>query len=95
MTARMRHMSELVDRMLTTSRMEIRARGQNTKPTWTSVALARSGRGLGDSHGRRPAPATVTVVSQAPVRVRADPEQVETILGNLVSNALKYSPDGE
>ena len=30
MTARMRHMSELVDRMLTTSRMEIRARGQNT-----------------------------------------------------------------
>jgi len=34
------------------------------------------------------------VQSAGRVRVRADPEQVETILGNLVSNALKYSPAG-
>src|ERR1700693_3300180 len=41
MTARMRHMSELVDRMLTTSRMEIRARAQNARDVSVD-ALARS-----------------------------------------------------
>src|SRR5205085_9149947 len=29
-----------------------------------------------------------------PVVVDADPGRVETVLGNLVDNAIKYSPDG-
>jgi signal transduction histidine kinase len=93
MTARMRHMSELVDRMLTTSRMEIRARGQNARDVSVD-ALARSvaaaARASADGRPRR----TISVVSTGRVRLRADPEQVETILSNLVSNALKYSPEG-
>jgi signal transduction histidine kinase len=91
MTARMRHMSALVDRMLTTSRMEIRARGQNAQDVSLDV-LARS---VAASASTAAAGAAHTVMVDAPgrVRVRADPEQVETILGNLVSNALKYSPE--
>jgi signal transduction histidine kinase len=93
MTARMRHMSELVDRMLTTSRMEIRARGQNA--TDLSVdALARSVAASASTSPDGRAPRTISVVSTGRLRVRADPEQVETILSNLVSNALKYSPEG-
>ncbi len=40
---------------------------------------------------------SITIVSQPPrhpVAVRADREGVRTILDNLVSNALKYSPEG-
>ena len=93
MATRMRHMSELVDRMLTTSRMEIRARGHNLKDVSVdalarAVAVSASVPGSG-----RPA-RTVGVQSTGRVRIRADPEQVETILSNLVSNALKYSPAG-
>jgi signal transduction histidine kinase len=91
MAARMRHMSDLVDRMLTTSRMEVRARGQNTKDVrLDALARAVATSAHGASNGAR----MVTVQSSGRVRVHADPEQVETILSNLVSNALKYSPDG-
>jgi signal transduction histidine kinase len=93
MTARMRHMSQLVDRMLTTSRMEIRARGQHAKDVNVDAlarAVAASAVSTPVGRPRR----AVRVESAGRVRVRADPEQVETILGNLVSNAIKYSPDG-
>ena len=93
MTARMRHMSQLVDRMLTTSRMENRARGQNAKDV-NIDALARA---IAASAAKVPAggsPRTIRVELEKRVRMRVDPEQVETILGNLVSNALKYSADG-
>jgi signal transduction histidine kinase len=93
MATRMRHMSQLVDRMLTTSRMEIRARGQNTKDV-SLDALARSVAAAAGTAVSGQAGRTVSVQSAGRVRVRADPEQVETILSNLVSNALKYSPAG-
>jgi signal transduction histidine kinase len=93
MTARMRHMSELVDRMLTTSRMEIRARGQNTKDV-SIDALARAVAASARTTAGGLAPPTIRVETPGRIRVRADPEQVETILGNLVSNAVKYSPEG-
>jgi signal transduction histidine kinase len=93
MTARMRRMSELVDRMLTTSRMEIRARGQNAREVSLDV-LARSVAASASTADRSGRTRTINVESSGRVRVRADPEQVETILGNLVSNALKYSPEG-
>ena len=93
MAARMRHMSALVDRMLTTSRMEIRARGQHTKE-FSLDALARSVAAAAGNAVSGQAARTVSVQSAGRVRVRADPEQVETILSNLVSNAVKYSSDG-
>lgn len=93
MTARMRHMSQLVDRMLTASRMENRARGQNAK----DVSVAALARAVAASAAHSPdgsSPRAVRVKSEGRVRMRVDPEQVETILGNLVSNAIKYSADG-
>lgn len=93
MATRMRHMSALVDRMLTTSRMEIRARGQNTKDV-NLDALARAVAASASTSVSGQAARIVTARSAGRVRVRADPEQVETILSNLVSNALKYSPAG-
>ena len=93
MTARMRRMSALVDQMVTTSRMEIRARGQNAREV-SLDALARSVAASASTGDRSGGTRTINVESSGRVRVRADPEQVETILGNLVSNALKYSPDG-
>jgi two-component system phosphate regulon sensor histidine kinase PhoR len=86
-------MSQLVDRMLTTSRMEIRARGQNVKEV-SLDALARSVAASASAPVAGSGGRAVTVHSSGRVRVRADPEQVETILSNLVSNALKYSPRG-
>jgi signal transduction histidine kinase len=93
MTARMRHMSELVDRMLTTSRMEMRARGEHAKDiSIDALARAVAAAASGAISGR--AKRTISVESAGRVRLRADPEQIQTILGNLVSNAVKYSPDG-
>jgi signal transduction histidine kinase len=93
MATRLRHMSQLVDRMLTTSRMEIRARGQNTRDVSLDT-LARAVAASASAAVSGEASRTVSVRSAGRVRVRADPEQVETILSNLVSNALKYSPGG-
>jgi signal transduction histidine kinase len=92
MTARMRHMSELVDRMLTTSRMEIRAGGQNARDI-SMDTLARAVAASASTSAGGPTKRTIRVDSAGRIRVRADPEQVNTILGNLVSNAVKYSPD--
>jgi signal transduction histidine kinase len=92
MTGRMRHMSELVDRMLTTSRMEIRARGQHaTDVDLVALARAVAASAAATAHGQ--SPRVVSVKSSRRIRLRADPEQIETILRNLISNALKYSAD--
>jgi signal transduction histidine kinase len=93
MTARMRHMSELVDRMLTTSRMEIRARGHNAADV-DLLALARAVAASASATAGDRAPRAIRVEPSPRIRIRADPEQVETILRNLVSNAVKYSPEG-
>ncbi len=91
MSGRMRQMSELVDRLLTTSRLETRARDHKLQdveldPIIRAVAATAGATASGPS-GR------ISVQSTDLVHLRADPEQVETILTNLVSNALKYSPN--
>ena len=92
MTARMRQMGQLVDRMLTTSRMELRAGNQDIRDVdLDAVAHAVADSASSTVQGAR---RSIAVHSPGRVRVRADPEQVETILTNLVSNAVKYSPDG-
>jgi signal transduction histidine kinase len=92
MSGRMRQMSELVDRLLTTSRLEMRARDHKLQdieldPVIRAVAASAGASASGPSR-------QITVQSTGDVRLRADPEQVETILSNLVANALKYSPHG-
>jgi signal transduction histidine kinase len=90
MTGRMRQMSALVDRLLTTSRLELRARDHKMQdieldPVLRAVAASAGATANGPSR-------QITVQSTGDVQLRADPEQVETILTNLVSNAVKYSP---
>ena len=68
------------------------ARGQHAKDVGLDAlarAVAASARVPAGGRSKR----TINVESAGRIRVRADPEQVTTILGNLVSNALKYSPD--
>ncbi|HUZ68484.1 MAG TPA: GAF domain-containing sensor histidine kinase [Candidatus Saccharimonadales bacterium] len=92
MATRMRDISRLVDRMLTTSRMEMRSRDQNARAINIDELARRVVATISSAGGE--AGRVVTVHSSGNTVVRADAEQVETILGNLVSNALKYSPDG-
>jgi signal transduction histidine kinase len=92
MTARMRHMGQLVDRMLTTSRMELRAGNRHIRDVDLD-ALARAAVDTAASTAQG-AYRRLAVGSTGHLHVRADPEQVETILSNLVSNAVKYSPEG-
>jgi signal transduction histidine kinase len=92
MGTRMRDISRLVDRMLMTSRMEMRTRQQNAQAI-SIDELARAVVATINPAGGDPA-RVVTVQSSGNTVARADAEQIETILGNLVSNALKYSPAG-
>lgn len=89
MATRMRQMSHLVERMLAASRMEIRRRDSapvDIRIDDTARAVVASQTMDADALRR------ITVESNEPQYVRADPDSVETILTNLVSNAVKYSP---
>ena len=93
MTARMRHMGQLVDRMLTTKFAWSCASGTGTFAMWTSTRW-RGRCPTSASSTAQGAHRTLAVRSPDHVHVRADSEQVEAILSNLVSNAVKYSPEG-
>jgi signal transduction histidine kinase len=89
MATRMRQMSHLVERMLAASRLEIRRRDS----TAVDVRIDDVARAVVASQTMDEDPSrTISVESQGPLYVQADPDSVETILTNLVSNALKYSP---
>jgi signal transduction histidine kinase len=89
MATRMRQMSHLVERMLAASRLEIRRRDVETVDVrLDDVTRAVVASMTIDEDPRR----TISVETTDAVYVRADPDSVETILTNLVSNALKYSP---
>jgi two-component system, OmpR family, sensor histidine kinase SenX3 len=87
MSMRMRQMSRLVERMLAAGRGEAHLR--DTSPIDVRIdeivlaVVASQATGEPTRH--------VVVRSMGALSVLADPESVETMLGNLVSNALKYS----
>ncbi len=90
MATRMRQMSHLVERMLAASRLEIRRRDIGTVDVRIDdVTRAVVASLTIDEDPRR----TISVETTGPLFVRADPDSIETILTNLVSNALKYSPE--
>jgi signal transduction histidine kinase len=89
MATRMRQMSHLVERMLAASRLEIRRR--DTAPI--DIRIDDTARAVVASQTMDEDPSRrITVEANVPLYVRADPDSLETILTNLVSNALKYSP---
>lgn len=92
MTTRVRQMNQLVDRMLTTSRTELRSRDTVARDLLLGDvvhAVAASEQATPIAAGR-----VVTVDVVGSPHAFADPDSVEIIVANLVSNALKYSPDG-
>lgn len=90
MATRMRQMSHLVERMLVASQLEIRRRNSaHVDVRIDDVARAVVATQTMDEDPLR----SIAVELNGPLYVRADPDSVETILTNLISNALKYSPD--
>ncbi len=90
MTMRMRQMSQLVERMLAASRMEVSRRdARDVDVRIDDVVRAVVASQTMDEDRRH-----VEVLANGPAYVRADPDSVETMLSNLVSNGLKYSAPG-
>ena len=80
-------MSQLVDRMLTASRMEVSRRDADD----VDVRIDDVVRAVVASQTMDEDQRHVEVHANGPSYVRADPDSVETMLTNLVSNGLKYS----
>jgi signal transduction histidine kinase len=90
MATRMRQMSQLVERMLTASRMEVSRRDvEDVDIRIDDIVRAVVASQTMDEEERR-----VEVRVTGPSYVHADPDSVETMLSNLVSNGLKYSARG-
>lgn len=88
MSARMRQMNMLVDRMLIASRLEQGSRGRGPRDADVGAVMREVLQALEGSplHAER-----VVVRNQDTSHIAANPEDVRTVLSNLVSNALKYS----
>jgi two-component system sensor histidine kinase SenX3 len=76
--------------MLTASRMEVSRRAAED----VDVRIDDVVRAVVASHTMDDEDRHVEVRVERPLYVRADPDGVETMLSNLVSNGLKYSPAG-
>jgi len=92
MDAKVGEMNDLIEQMIEAARLE--DGGLMLKPVVSDLRdLARAA-----MQGARPlAEGTHDLVFTAPdrrVRVKVDPERTQTIIANLISNAIKYSPSG-
>ena len=85
-------MGRLVDRMLETARLEGEHPPSERRPIDMAALLHRAV----DSTVATVTPRHTIVVDAdgAPEVVIADPEQIATVLTNLLDNAVRYSPDG-
>jgi signal transduction histidine kinase len=89
--ARLSQIDRLVDQMLETARFENGRLELHLQPVdlleLTSRQIARL-KPLAPKH------TFVLHSEKRPVPVRADANRIETIVGNLIDNAIKYSPQG-
>lgn len=85
-------MGRLVDRMLETARLE----GEHPPSERRPIDMAALLHQAVDSTAATVTPKHTIVVDGdgAPEVVIADPEQIATVLTNLLDNAVRYSPDG-
>ena len=85
------HMGRLVDRMLETARLEGEHPPSERRPIDIAELLHRAV----DSTAATVTKHTFVVDGDgAPEVVIADPEQIATVLSNLLDNAVRYSPEG-
>ena len=86
-------LNDIIQDLLTLSRLESATPGVNFEP----VDLASLLEALGDEYRRRPTATAHSIsVSAAPGIgiIRADPVKLSQVFGNLIDNALKYTPKG-
>ena len=86
------HMGRLVDQMLETARLE----GEHPPSERREVDLTHLLRQAVDSTAATAGRKHAFVVDGdgAPQVIEADPEQIATVLTNILDNAVRYSPDG-
>jgi signal transduction histidine kinase len=88
-----RHITRLVDDLLDVSRMElgkVELRRESLDLNQAATAAAETCMPLTGARGH-----TVTLrLAPQPLTVTADPVRIEQVLGNLVGNAAKFTPDG-
>ncbi len=81
----------LIDNVLSVSRLESGRFKLNLQTFDLADVVLKVANSFRASTGKH------SIVAEVPpegLRVRADRDQIEQVLGNLVSNAIKYSPDG-
>jgi two-component system phosphate regulon sensor histidine kinase PhoR len=86
-------LNDIIQDLLTLSRLESATPGVNFEP----VELASLLEAHGDEYRRRPNASehTITVVTSPEVgTIHADPVKLSQVFGNLIDNALKYTPKG-
>ena len=85
-------LTRMVDDLLDTSRIEA---GGVALCFEDGVDLREAARSAVELYGgTSPRHAVRLEVPEAPVTIRADPTRLDQVVGNLVSNAIKYSPEG-
>ncbi len=92
MTLRMAQMNRLVDRLLTASRLVEQAERPPAGDMLAADVVRHVVAKVGDAAG--PGGRTISIGGDLSLHALADADDAETILANLVSNAIKYSPDG-
>jgi signal transduction histidine kinase len=92
MSSKLRQMNMLVNEMLETARLE----DERLTLTLREVGLVDAAKRVLDNSVALLGPnhRLETQFPAAEVVVRADPTRLDTIISNLVNNAVKYSPDG-
>lgn len=86
-------LKSIIDDLLALSRLESATPGLKFAP----MTLASFFHGLADEYKNRPAGADHEVVVQVPAElgpIEADSEKLTQVFGNLLENALKYTPKG-
>ncbi|MFN2583073.1 MAG: ATP-binding protein [Candidatus Dormibacteria bacterium] len=83
-------MKDLVDQMLNAARLESGSLPIEVYDTRIDEVVRKVVDGVSNAASR----SRIVLTDVRPVHAMADRKHVETIVGNLLSNALKYSPDG-